>query len=465
MEQLQELLGMEIDPEDEPAWTDGKTINETLFAEQFLKKYQLVYCERAFFSPDGRVSDPDLLRSLIFAEISPYIVTNISRKVTNIVDVLKMSVFKESLPLETDRIHLANGTLFLNGDFHEGKNVIVRSRLPVTFNANAPKPVRWLCFLQELFYEEDIPTVQEYLGYCLLPLTKAQRMLIIKGKGGEGKTQFGTVVKAMFGGNAKDGSIVKLSENRFAPADLEHILLMVDDDMKMDKLRDTSYVKRIVTSQGLMDLERKNKQSYQGYMYARLIAFSNGNLEALYDKSDGFYRRQLMLTTKGRAPGRIDDPHISEKMCRELEGILLWALQGLHRLIAQNYHFTESPRAIANREYVKRDSNNVLQFLASEGYFRFESSSALSASELYEIYLFWCDENAQPSLRKRSFSNYLVENQESFGLTYDNNIKNASGRRVWGFHGIRALIDPRIENNRYYRSRTYVPNVPRDTEN
>ena len=43
MEQLQELLGMEIDPEDELAWTDGKTINETLFAEQFLKKYQLDY--------------------------------------------------------------------------------------------------------------------------------------------------------------------------------------------------------------------------------------------------------------------------------------------------------------------------------------------------------------------------------------------------------------------------------------
>jgi len=164
MEQLQELLGMEIDPEDELAWTDGKTINETLFAEQFLKKYQLIYSERAFFSPDGRVSDPDLLRSLIFAEISPYIVTNISRKVTNIVDVLKMSVFKESLPLETDRIHLANGTLFLNGDFHEGKNVIVRSRLPVIFNANAPKPERWLSFLQELFYEEDIPTVQEIPG-------------------------------------------------------------------------------------------------------------------------------------------------------------------------------------------------------------------------------------------------------------------------------------------------------------
>ena len=31
-------------------------------------------------------------------------------------------------------------------------------------------------------------------------------------------------------------------------------------------------------------------------MYARLLAFSNGDLQALYDRSDGFYRRQLILT-------------------------------------------------------------------------------------------------------------------------------------------------------------------------
>ena len=32
----------------------------------------------------------------------------------------------------------------------------------------------------------------------------------------------------------KDGSIGKVSENPFARADLEHQLLMVDDDMKME---------------------------------------------------------------------------------------------------------------------------------------------------------------------------------------------------------------------------------------
>ena len=81
--------------------------------------------------------------------------------------------------------------------------------------------------------------------------------------------------------------------------------------MRMEALRQTNYVKSIVTAQGQMDLERKGKQSYQGWMYARLLAFSNGDLQALYDRSDGFYRRQLILTTKDKPLSRVDDPDIA----------------------------------------------------------------------------------------------------------------------------------------------------------
>lgn len=76
--------------------------------------------------------------------------------------------------------------------------------------------------------------------------------------------------------------------------------------MRMEALRQTNYVKSIVTAQGQMDLERKGKQSYQGWMYARLLAFSNGDLQALYDRSDGFYRRQLVLTTREKSQSRVD---------------------------------------------------------------------------------------------------------------------------------------------------------------
>jgi putative DNA primase/helicase len=96
----------------------------------------------------------------------------------------------------------------------------------------------------------------------LIPSNKGQRMMVIKGSGGEGKSQIGVVLSRLFGCNMKDGSIGKISENRFARADLEHTLLCVDDDMRMEALRQTNYVKSIVTAQGQMDLERKGKQSY-----------------------------------------------------------------------------------------------------------------------------------------------------------------------------------------------------------
>ena len=282
-------------------------------------------------------------------------------------------------------------------------------------------------------------------------------MMVIKGSGGEGKSQIGAVLGTLFGSNMKDGSIGKISENRFARADLEHILLCVDDDMRMEALRQTNYVKSIVTAQGKMDLERKGKQSYQGWMCARLLAFSNGDLQALFDRSDGFYRRQLVLTTKEKPAGRVDDPDLAEKMKAEVEGILLWAFEGLQRLAANNFKFTESQRTKDNREAVKRDNNNIFDFLESEGYIRLKADSTISSKELYEIYQMWCEENNLTALKRRSFSDAVISNQGKYNLEYCNRITNTAGRRVWGFFGIEAIARPHINGVSTVSEDTYVP--------
>ena len=309
-----------------PIWYDGQNINEALFCEDFLQERKLIFANRAFFTPEGRVTDVLLLRGEIYERIKGCAANNIPRKISNIMEVLKLEAQVPDFPPEPDKIHLANGTLLLDGTFIEGKEQIVQSRLPISYDSNAPVPKCWLTFLEGLLYEEDIPTLQEFIGYCLIPSNKGQRMMVIKGNGGEGKSQIGAVLGSIFGTNMKDGSIGKISENRFARADLEHVLLCVDDDMRMEALRQTNYVKSLVTAQGKMDLEQKGKQSYQGWMYARLLAFSNGDLQALYDRSDGFYRRQLVLTTKEKLVGRVDDPNLAEKMKLEAEGIFLWSL-------------------------------------------------------------------------------------------------------------------------------------------
>ena len=427
-----------------PLWFDGKSINEALFCDDFLGRHRLVYMNGAFFTPDGRVTDELPLRGEVFEALRCCAVSSIPRKISNIMELMKLAARVDDLPPEQDRIHVANGTLMLDGTFTEGKSKIVRSRLPIAYNPNAPKPERWLRFLGELLYPEDIPTLQEFIGYCLIPSNKGQRMMVIKGSGGEGKSQIGAVLSALFGCNMKDGSIGKISENRFARADLEHVLLCVDDDMRMEALRQTNYVKSIVTAQGKMDLERKGKQSYQGWMFARLLAFSNGDLQALFDRSDGFYRRQLVLTTREKAADRVDDPDLAEKMKAEIEGIFLWAFEGLRQLVANNFQFTESARTKANREAVKRDNNNVYEFLESEGYIRLKADASISSKDCYEIYRMWCEENNLMALKPRSFSDALVAASGKYNLEHCNNIINAAGRRVRGFYGIEALVMPHI---------------------
>ena len=214
-----------------PIWFDGQNINEALFCEEFLRERRIIFANGAFFTPDGRVTDDLPLRGEIYDKLKFCAVNNIPRKTTNILEVLKLGAHVPDFPPEQDRIHVANGTLLLDGTFTEGRPAIVRSRLPVAYNPDATAPVIWLNFLDGLLYAEDIPTLQEFTGYCLIPSNKGQRMMVIKGNGGEGKSQIGAVLSSIFGTNMKDGSIGKISENRFARADLEHILLCVDDDM------------------------------------------------------------------------------------------------------------------------------------------------------------------------------------------------------------------------------------------
>ena len=444
-------------PDQFPPWYDGQSINEAAFCREFLASHKLLYTENSFFTSEGRMTDEAPLKTEIYQIIEPYASTSVPKKISNIIELLKITAHIDDFPPQTDRIHVANGTLFLDGSFSTAKDRIVRSRFPVAYNPSAPSPETWLGFLHGLLYEDDIPTLQEYIGYCLIPSNKGQRMMVIKGNGGEGKSQIGAVLSAIFGTNMKDGSIGKISENRFARADLEHILLCVDDDMRMEALRQTNYVKSIVTAQGKMDLERKGKQSYQGWMFARLLAFSNGDLQALYDRSDGFYRRQLVLTTKEKPVDRADDPDLAEKMKAEAEGIFLWAFEGLQRLVANNFKFTESDRIRENREAVKRDNNNIFDFMESEGYIRRKADASISSKDFYEIYRMWCEENSLAPLKARSFSDAMIANARKFNLEHCNNITNSAGRRVWGFMGVEAIARPHI--NGFYGDSpcTYVP--------
>ena len=422
-----------------PPWLGRKQVDEKEFAQEFLAIYPLRWCGGSFYDVNGPVPE-ETVRKKLYTHLSGFLTSGLSAKVASLVEVVKLEAQTDHIPLHPDRIHLANGWYDAkNHVFHRGEHDFCRFRLPVMYNPNPTPTPRWDAFLEELLEPGDILTLQEFMGYCLIPTTKAQKMLILIGNGGEGKSRIGNVLSALMGSAMCNGSLSKVETNRFAKADLENRLVMVDDDLKMEGLPSTNTLKTLITADTPVDVERKGIQSYQTRLYCRYIAFGNGNLRSLHDRSYGFFRRQLVIRVKDRPRDRMDDPELSQKLQQELEGILKWCIAGLMRLQINQMQFVISERTRRNLEEAVEEGNNIPSFLRSEGYFRFEREAECSCRNLYSAYRDWCEDNILFPLASKTFVSWLIQNQKDYPIAYTNNCHGGDGRRVRGFRGIRRI--------------------------
>ena len=421
-----------------PDWAGATGIDERKFCRDFSVQHPLLYSEGHFFSTEG-MEPEDRIRKYVYDYVACYYSSDLHRIVSGLVEALKLEYHRERFPVEESVIHFANGTFRLYEGLSPQKEPC-RYRLPVNYNPDAPRPALWLKFLEELLEPEDIPTLQEFMGYCLVPVNYAQKMLILVGSGGEGKSRIGVVMSHLLGECMCNGSLTKLEKSPFARADLQNRLVMVDDDLQMEALTTTGHIKSIVTAEQRMDLERKGIQSYQGTLFCRLMAFGNGSLRSLHDRSYGFFRRQIILTVKARDPKRRDDPFLAQRLRKELEGIAQWALNGLERLIQQDMQFTISPRALQNLQQAESEGNNALDFMDSQGYIRLDPMSEVTCRRLYSIYCEWCDDNSLTPLSSKTFTASLVSAAHRYNIIYSNHIPGGNGRQVRGFRGLRGLV-------------------------
>ena len=418
-----------------PAWWNGKKLDTTAFCREYLKGHDIRCINGTFFTPDGYCQTEDI-KAEIYGLIKDYARSFPAQTAGNIVENLKIEAKSKELLVDDNLIHFANGTYNASTCLKTDEKLFCRNRLPVDYTGvTAKAPEHWMRFVNELLEPEDVKTLQEFMGYCMIPSTRAQKMLLIIGNGGEGKSRIGVVMRAILGDNMNYGSIPKIETNSFARADLEHKLLMVDDDMRMENLPTTNNLKTLITAEGPMDLEKKGVQSYQGLMYCRLMAFSNGFLRSANDDSYGFFRRQLILMTKPRPKDRKDDPFLSDKLRAEKEQIAVWALDGLYRLRKQNFRFTVSDRSKAAIMSAMDEANNVVSFLRSKGSFTFDPEGEITSREFYNIYKCWCDDNAIEPVGKRQVIGYLRAHCHEYGMTYGN--VRYQYKLVRGFRGMR----------------------------
>ena len=180
--------------------------------------------------------------------IERYWTSGISVKVTAILSGFKMYTCSDPLPIKEDWVHFKNGTYFVNQKFINQE--------------------KWLTFLDGLIEADDIVCLQEFMGYCLIPSNRGQKMMLVIGKGGEGKSYIGRILKRIFGHNMNSGSLQKLETDKFARADQEGKLLYLDDDMKTEALPSTNVIKAIVTAEDEMDLEKKTNKAIRDFLFA-----------------------------------------------------------------------------------------------------------------------------------------------------------------------------------------------------
>lgn len=422
--------------------SDEKKINEPLFCESFCQNRELRCIDGIFCSVDGEESQDKITAQISEMLIKNGITTGIAKRSKALLDALKLYCHSSPIKPNEDEIHVLNGVIKVDGGYGEPPTFTPEkkfcvNRLNISYDPEIWRhvyyPVNFQTFLNELLDNEDVITLQEYLGYCLIPSTRAQTALFIIGNGGEGKSRIGVVLNAIFGSAMLSGNFQRVEDDKFFRYNLINKLLMNDDDMQMTALKSTGYIKNIITAEIPIDVEAKGKQSQQAQLYSRFLCFGNGSPKALYDKSDGFARRLLILSTKPKPPNRKDNPFLAEKFIAEKEQVFCWMLDGLRRLMKNNFQFTVSEKTRANVAEAVAENCNIVDYLAEAAVL--SESSSISSTTLHRVYCDWCEENALTALKRETFINWLKSNAAKYNIKYSNNVYE-SGKRVRGFEGI-----------------------------
>ncbi len=98
-----------------PDWYNGKKIDEVQFGRAFLEQWPLKCVNGTLYTLDGPVEDESEIKQRILENIEEYVTSGLSKKVTNILETIKLLAFSDPFPIEQDCIHLSSAVDERNG--------------------------------------------------------------------------------------------------------------------------------------------------------------------------------------------------------------------------------------------------------------------------------------------------------------------------------------------------------------
>jgi putative DNA primase/helicase len=316
--------------------------------------------------------------------------TGFEASASRLFDVRKLVETESLLPVGRDFNEL-NGLINLkNGMFElekkklipHDKDFLSTMQLNVTYNSGSACP-RWEQFLKEIFEddEERIELVQEFVGYSLVPDTRYEKALLLIGEGANGKSTLLRVWEELVGeGNISSVTLGGLS-NEFHRVTLHRKLLNMTAEINPMTVGQSDYFKRIVSGDRI-DAAHKFQPVFHYKPYTRLC-FAMNRMPRVKDTSFGFYRRLLMVPFQRVFDGDDADRELSKKLLTEIDGIFLWALEGLERLY-RNDSFIEPSTVTRMLQDYKRANNPLVSFV--EDNCRLSSEASTKKETLYSEY-------------------------------------------------------------------------------
>lgn len=275
------------------------------------------------------------------------------------------------------------------------KKYMISKLAPVTYDENAKCP-RWDRFIEEITCGDKSLQLylQRMIGYCMTAYTKEQCMFFLYGNGSNGKSVFVDTIAYMLGeyaASCQPETVMMRDRNNTARGDLARLkgARMVVTSEPNDGCRlDEGIVKQMTGG-------TENKLTAR-FLYGREFEFSpefkivmSTNYKPVIKGTDnGIWRRVRLIPFTAEFTKENRDPQLTEKLRRELPGILNWAIAGAVGWCKEGL----PPCAIideAGQEY-RSEMDRVQQFL-DDCTTRSESSST-QASTLYKCYKAWCSE-------------------------------------------------------------------------
>jgi len=277
--------------------------------------------------------------------------------------------------------------------------------LDFDFQPNPRAPRNWFAFLESVFPNDpdSIALLQEWFGYCLTHDTSLQKILLIIGPTRSGKGTIFRVLSSLLG----KGNVVSPSMADFSEHFMEHLIsasVAMIADARIGARSDISAVVAkllAISGEDLQDVHRKHLPAIRSVHIRARIMIASNELPRLGDSSQALANRMLPLRMTESFLDR-EDHELEERILTERQGILMWAIDGWHRLRTQK-KFTKPKTSEVLRKQFTALSSPVTEFAGDCLVIDPTQDIEEATTNLYEAWKKWCESSGQHATAKNVF--------------------------------------------------------------